>query len=146
MSDNENVRTYRGVSYMELPAAWEVNVGDRVVCMLSDAVAAVEVSSITYREQGLTAYGLDRTVVVVFGYTAAPWWVDQLMMSGEITEPVCVAVPGPSSRPRMGTRLVSETPEFDADAPTDMLHDPSGRCWMTCTRRPTTPRRPCSTS
>jgi hypothetical protein len=80
---------------MELPTAWEVNVGDRVVCMLSDAVAAVEVSSITYREQDLTAYGLDRTVVVVFGYTAAPWWVDQLMMSGEITEPVCVAVPRP---------------------------------------------------
>lgn len=95
MSDNDNVRTYLDMSYVELPTAWEVIVGDRVVCMSSDAVAAVEVTSITYREQDLTPYGLDRSVIVEFGYTAAPWWVDQLTMSAEITLPVPVAIPRP---------------------------------------------------
>lgn len=88
--------TYRGVSFVDRPTAYDVEIGDRVVCMLSDAVAAVEVTSITYRDLDLTRHGLGHVVHVVFGYSCAPWWVDQQMMSGEISTPVPVRTEDPS--------------------------------------------------
>lgn len=86
------VHTYMGVSCVELETAWEVNVGDKIVCMLSDAVAAVKVASIAYRDLDLTSHGMGHVVHVVFGYQFAPSWVDQRQMTADITRPIYLAV------------------------------------------------------
>lgn len=71
--------------------AYDVRIGDSVVCMLSDAVARVPVTSITYRDLDLTRHGQGHSVHVVFGYSRAPWWVDQMDMTANIEHTVFVA-------------------------------------------------------
>lgn len=75
-----DVLTYRGMPYVRVTAT-DVKVGDSVVLMLSDAVAAVKVTSITERVLDLTAHGLGKPVHIAFGYASGTWWVDQSMMT-----------------------------------------------------------------
>lgn len=81
---------YRTVRFTYRATAYDIQVGDRVVCMLSDAVAAVEVTGIRYEEVDLRRHGvtfdpLSARVVCEYRRTAAPWWVDRNDMTFDVT-------------------------------------------------------------
>lgn len=63
--------------------ATDVKIGDRIMVMLSDATAAVPVTSITEKVLDLTKYDLGKPVHLKFGWdkSANPWYVDERDMT-----------------------------------------------------------------
>lgn len=81
------LRHYRGQEYINVPSETVV-VGDLVVCFLSDAVAAVKVTSISETVTDLGA-GIELRFIR-YGYDQAAWWVDASRMTGQPGHPVSI--------------------------------------------------------
>lgn len=61
-----------------------VRIGDRLACLLSDAQAFPTVTGWTDKTLDLSSHGLGVIVHRVFTVRGAPWWVDDLMVTGTI--------------------------------------------------------------
>jgi hypothetical protein len=85
--------SYRGVKY-ELAPAMSIRVGDKIVCFLSDAVAAVKVTAIRFHEYDFGP-DLPPTATIFFEWQAGPWWVDKCQMAAKPDERYVPIVKGP---------------------------------------------------
>jgi hypothetical protein len=86
--------------YLEWMPAGDVEEGDQLVCLLSDASAYLRITGWHDKTIDLTAHGLGVTVHRVFEVAGAPWWVDEHDRTSDLAGQTLIARIGPSPEDR----------------------------------------------
>ena len=87
------------------PVVWipttEVQAGDRLALLLSDAEAYPEVTGWSDRVLELSRHGLADVTHRTFTVTGAPWWADRMDRTGDVTGQTLIVARDGTPGPRM---------------------------------------------